>query len=198
MEVLEDSEVFYNNHYYLFCPEIQRLTNVSNRPCSESIGTERVCKCSPSLFQFIYLESWWVDTSTTFWRATLQLLMLSLKNVRTLPPFGICRKYQPGWSREGGTKVSSQNCLEQPLADWDYKTGPNAPHFPVSFQSHLQPVSARDGIDFNPLNRDWPLTRFGQWNMVEVTMCQFQVLASGAFASSRLFSWTLLPTRGQV
>ena len=59
IEVLEDSEDFYNNYYYLSCPRIQRLTNISNRPCSEAIETGRVCKCSPSLFHFICLESWW-------------------------------------------------------------------------------------------------------------------------------------------
>ena len=51
--------VFYNNHYYLFCLKIQRLTSVSNRSWGESVETGRVSKGFPSLLQFICFESWW-------------------------------------------------------------------------------------------------------------------------------------------
>lgn len=52
-----------------------------------------------------------------------------------------------------------------------------------SFQQEMELIS-------QPLESGLASDQIGQWNMVEVTMCQFQVLASGALASSHLFSWT--------
>ena len=133
-----------------------------------------------------------VDIGKTFWRATLQLLMPSLKNVRTLPPFGICRKYQPdGAERRRYKGVITELLVTASLVDQLQKR-PQCPILPcILFQSHFAALSSKRWNWFlNPLNLDWPLTRCGQWNMEEVTMCQFQVLASGALVCSHLFSWT--------
>lgn len=108
-----------------------------------------------------------VDIGTTFWRATLQLLMLSLKNVRTLPPFGICRKYQPdGAERRRYKGVLTELLVTASLVD-QLQKWPRCPTLScILSQSHFAALSSKRWNWFlNPLNPDWPLTRLanGIW-----------------------------------
>lgn len=133
-----------------------------------------------------------VDIGTTFWRTALQLIMPSLKNVRALPPFSICRKYHCDGAERRRYKGVHHRIVRNSLFGRPITKMVPVPHtllypLPMSFCSLS---SKRWSWSLHPLNLDWPLTRSGQWNMVEVILGQLQVLASRALVCSHLLSWT--------